>query len=630
MDDFWRYARMVLLYPRSLTYMAMGALFDMLCAAGGIGAVIWLANQFFNENASARQMIEKQLNSHTVQSIVGDQTWLAAYVPAGAFEGFVFLLLLIFGLAILGSVGRFVHQYQAYTVTMNIITRLRQMMFQRLVFVPMRTLDEVGTSDKIVRFVQDTTILRSGLDQIIGRSVRSALQGFVFMGWALALDPMLSIIFLVATPVIAVCIRKFGKRIRRGSKKMLQKAGVLVGVLQEALQHLRIVKVHHAEGYERRRFNRANKEVLREDMRLRVVRAISSPVIELVAMLGIMAVMIVAAYFVFEMKQKDSGHLVKVMGLLGGAAMSMRPLSNLNNMLQGSAAAATRIAELLVLTVEPTPSEQAREDLIRLPRHRESIRFEDVWFRYPTSEESVLRGITLNVEAGAVCAIVGGNGSGKSTLLNLLPRLYDVERGRVLIDGVDIRDCTLRSVRGQIAMVTQDTVLFDGTIADNIRYGARHVTDEQVVEAAKQAHAHDFITNLADGYGTEIGEQGGRLSGGQRQRIAIARAILRNPAILVLDEATSQIDADSEHKINQAIEQFVQNRTTFVIAHRLSTVINADMIVVLVDGQISATGTHHQLMQRSDVYRTLCNTQLHAFDDVAKDAGAAEGDPSAA
>ena len=209
-----------------------------------------------------------------------------------------------------------------------------------------------------------------------------------------------------------------------------------------------------------------------------------------------------------------------------------------------------------------------------------------------------------------MCAIVGGNGSGKSTLLGLIPRLYDPTDGRVTVDGVDLADCTLRSIRRQMAMVTQSTVLFDGTIADNISYGSRHVSRQQLTDAANLARAHEFIDELPDSYDTDIGEWGERLSGGQRQRLAIARAILRDPAILLLDEATSQIDADSESRINEALAQFTANRTTFVVAHRLSTVIHADMIVVLEAGRISATGKHNDLLARSPVYQLLCRTQL--------------------
>jgi ABC-type multidrug transport system fused ATPase/permease subunit len=233
-------------------------------------------------------------------------------------------------------------------------------------------------------------------------------------------------------------------------------------------------------------------------------------------------------------------------------------------------------------------------------------------FTYPASDASVLHDVSLEVPHGSVCAVVGANGSGKSTLLSLLPRLYEPDSGRVLIDGVDIADCTIRSVRAQIAMVTQDTVLFDGTIGQNIAYGAWGASQEQIIEAARQARAHDFITALPDGYNAEIGERGQRLSGGQRQRLAIARAILRDPAILILDEATSQIDTDSEAQINAALARFVQDRTTFVIAHRLSTVVNADQIVVMADGAIASVGKHHELLEKSDIYRVLCRTQLHA------------------
>ena len=298
------------------------------------------------------------------------------------------------------------------------------------------------------------------------------------------------------------------------------------------------------------------------------------------------------------------------MAALALAGAAFRPLANLNNDLQASAAAANRLDELLHVDVESAARSGQQRRLRRLPRHGQSVVFDNVTFSYPGAERPAIADIVLTVEQGRTCAVVGGNGSGKTTLVGLLPRLYEPEHGRVLIDDVDIAECSLRSVRRQIAVVTQETILFDGTIADNLTYGSRHASHERMMEAARRAHADEFIDELPDGYDTQIGEWGQRLSGGQRQRIAIARAILRDPAILILDEATSQIDADSEAKISAALAEFMTGRTTFVIAHRLSTVVNADLIVVLDAGRIVATGKHDDLLAGCQTYQLLCRTQL--------------------
>jgi ABC-type multidrug transport system fused ATPase/permease subunit len=373
--------------------------------------------------------------------------------------------------------------------------------------------------------------------------------------------------------------------------------------------------VHQAEGYERRRFNRINRQTYRQEMRARMARALSSPVVEVIAIIGVIAVALIAAWYIYQgAETRDPSVLVKVLAMLAAAAGAVKPLANLNNDLQEASAAAERVDRIMNLPVEATVHHGRRAHGRRLPPHRRSVGFDGVTFTYPTGTAPALSDVSFEVAFGATCAIVGGNGSGKSTLVGLLPRLYELEHGRVLIDGHDIREYSLRSVRRQMAMVTQETVLFDGTVAANLAYGARPGDIARLVEAAKQAHAHEFIEQLPQGYDTPIGERGQRLSGGQRQRIAIARAILRDPAILILDEATSQIDTDSEAKINDALAQFMVDRTTFVIAHRLSTVVNADMIVVLEDGRVASIGRHDELLAASDAYRVLCRTQLHAAD----------------
>jgi subfamily B ATP-binding cassette protein MsbA len=431
------------------------------------------------------------------------------------------------------------------------------------------------------------------------------------LGVALLFNWQLTGIFLIGVPIIGIVLHRFGRTIRRATKRALGQMGKMLAALQEALQALAVVKVHQAEGYERRRFNRINRAVYKQEMKARVARAMSSPVVESIAMIGFMTVALVAAYFAFELGKAKPKDIVFVLGMLGAAGAAFRPLANLNSDLQTSAAAAERLHDALCMEVEPnTRRHPALHTARALPRHCNSVVFENVSFRFPEAARDALQNVNLTVPHGSVCAVVGSNGAGKSTLLNLVPRLYTPAKGRVLIDGVDIADCSLRSLRRQMAMVTQQTVLFEGTIADNITYGSRTASMDRIIAAARQAHAHEFITELPEGYDSPLGEWGSRLSGGQRQRIAIARAILRDPAILILDEATSQIDSDSEAKIAAALAEFEHGRTTFVIAHRLSTVVGADMIVVMEDGRIAAVGKHEQLLDESPAYRVLCQTQL--------------------
>jgi ABC-type multidrug transport system fused ATPase/permease subunit len=609
MNHFWKYARRLLQFRSLLMLAALGAIIDAAALSGGMASLMWIIDQLLKPDMSARLLLQKQLSDPRVTAIIGDHSDLANVVPVDPYQGFAFCLAFIFVLAIIGSIGRYIHQYNIITAVLRTVMNIRKEMFSRVVRLPMAVISAEGVNDKLSRIIRDSAQLSGGLNTLLGRAVRDVMQGIVFLGIAMVIDPYLTMIFLGGAPVVGVLIRKFGKKIRRATKKALVGYGVMLGKMNEALLSLRVVKVHEAEGYERRRFAAINRDVLRQEMKSRTAKAMSAPLIELIAMLGVITVTLTAAWYVFRQGQ-DPHDLIKVLIPLGAAGAALKPLTNMHNDLQEASAAAERLDETLVLPMEP--SGRVAASVRRLPRHRSSVVFENIHFTYPTSSEPALRGIDLVVPHGSVCAIVGGNGSGKSTLLSLLPRLLEPQVGRVLIDGVDIAPVALRSLRGQIAMVTQDTVLFEGTIADNITYGQRHVGRARVIEAARRAHAHDFISELPAGYDAPIGEWGSRLSGGQRQRIAIARAILRDPAILILDEATSQIDAESEANITQALAEFVTNRTTFVIAHRLSTVVNADMIVVMTAGRIVDIGTHSQLLASSDLYRILCRTQLHA------------------
>ncbi len=462
--------------------------------------------------------------------------------------------------------------------------------------------------------MRDTSTLGKGFNTLMGKAIRDLLMGLVGLSTALIIDWQLTAIFLLGLPLIGIAIRKFGKSVRRAAKYSLRQYANMTGAVQETMQSPAVVRLHNAEGYERRRFNTINRRVVEQEMRSRTAKALSSPIIEFIALCGLVAVALLAAYLVFKMESVKPEDVFLVLVSLGIAGMSVKPLANLNNDLQESGAAATRIHEIMAVPVEPgsRPAPEGQPDLPTLPRHHRDIVFDQIDYQYPGSDELAVRAVTLHIRHGESVAIVGTNGSGKSTLLNLLPRLTTPTRGRVLIDGQDIADVSLRSLRGQLSVVTQQTVLFAGTIADNIAYGRRHVPRADIVAAARAASADDFVNELPRGYDTKLGEAGAGLSGGQRQRLCIARAILRDPAILILDEATSQIDAESEARIAEAIDQLRAGRTTLIIAHRLSTVVDCDNIVVMQHGEIIDQGTHRQLLERCGTYQTLVKTQLTA------------------
>jgi len=330
---------------------------------------------------------------------------------------------------------------------------------------------------------------------------------------------------------------------------------------------------------------------------------------------------IFASYMVCVSKTLSIAYFIVVMASLASIGDSLRRLSKVNNTLQKAGAAAERIFEVMALPVErgrhvtPTPSRNGKalsngQRLIKLPPLQREVRFEDISFTYPGASAPALDGVSLVVPKGQSVAIVGRNGSGKTTLLAMLPRFYEPQRGRILIDGIDIHGVTLRSLRRQISIVTQDSVIFPGTIAQNIAYGSPLATKEQIESAARRAFAHDFIVERAEAYQTLLGELGGSMSGGQKQRLNIARAMLRATPILILDEATSQVDAESESLIQKAIDSLMHERTTFVIAHRLGTILSADRIVVMDRGQVIAAGKHEELLQTCETYKSLYERQI--------------------
>jgi subfamily B ATP-binding cassette protein MsbA len=356
-------------------------------------------------------------------------------------------------------------------------------------------------------------------------------------------------------------------------------------------------------------------QLIGQALKMGRIDAASAPIIESLMTMLAGPVLLFAGYRIFVTKKLDPDTFILIMVALVFIGESLRRVSKINNLLQKSNSAAVRIFEVVDLPVErprylSSETREIHRPRLKLPPLQSEVRFEDLTFTYPGASGPAIVNVNLTVQAGQSVAVVGRNGSGKTTLLALLPRFYDADSGRILIDGQDIRDVTLKSLRQQISIVTQDSVIFPGTIAQNIAYGVPNASREAIIDAARRAHAHEFIMAKPQGYDTMLGELGGGLSGGQKQRICIARAIFRSTPILILDEATSQVDAESEELIQQAIEEVMHGRTTFVIAHRWATIRSADMIVVLDAGRIVGKGSHDKLMDDCEAYRQLYERQM--------------------
>jgi subfamily B ATP-binding cassette protein MsbA len=524
--------------------------------------------------------------------------------PMTAFAGMVGFFIF---LCIIGSIFRYYQQFLGMTVANRVIMDLRRRAYDRIVQLPTSFFAERGMADAMSRLTQDAGTLTEGVSMAFGKAVQEPVKAMAALGAALWFDWKLTLMIIFSVPILALIIRKFSKHMRKASRRAMENSSSILGIINETLIGIKVVKAYSAEGYERRRFSLANKKLLKQQIKLNHYNALSRPFVETLAVILSSIPIMVAASWVLATPPKVSQETLLTLLVLFGAMLEpMRKLADVNAKVQQTNAAATRVFELIDMDKEPNTSHA----LPHLPRHKSTIEFRDITFNYPGHEAVVLNHVSALIKAGQNVAVVGGNGSGKTTLLQLLSRLYVPTSGQVLIDGTDTATVSLRSLRKQIGLVTQDTLLFADTIYNNIAYGTRHATREQVLDAARRAFADEFITTLEQGYETRVGEHGVRLSGGQKQRIAIARAILRDPAILILDEAMSQIDADSENKITEALREFTKGRTTLMIAHRFQSVITADLILCLDKGSVAGIGTHAQLLAACPAYRKLYEIQF--------------------
>ena len=506
-------------------------------------------------------------------------------------------LLMLFGL--LRGLGFYVGRYLIEWVGNRVVMDLRIAIFDRLQMLSLQYFSRSRTGELISRTSNDTSLVERAVAQVLSDVFMQPVVFIGAAGYLFFLDPALATINLVVFPVCIVPIAIFGRRVRRAAREAQQRLADLVSILQETITGVRIVKAFGMEDYERGRFNRQSHSVFRRIMQVTRARVATEPLVFELAIVGISMVLIYARWRGMTIDQFFTFAAALVM-----MYDPVKKLGNINMVIQHSSAAADRVFEVIdtVVTVKDAPDAATFAPPVR------SVRFEDVRFAY--DHQPVLNGITLEVPAGMRLAIVGGSGSGKTTLVSLIPRFFDVTGGQILLNGLDLRSLSMQSLRAQMGLVTQDTVLFNDTIANNIAYGSSDVTRERIEDAARRAHAHAFILQQQEGYETMIGERGVRLSGGQCQRLAIARAVLRNPPILLLDEATSALDTESERQVQAALDELMEHRTVFVIAHRLSTIMRADRIIVLDRGTIVESGTHDQLMTQGGTYKRLYNLQF--------------------
>jgi subfamily B ATP-binding cassette protein MsbA len=503
--------------------------------------------------------------------------------------------------------------YLMTDIGQRVVRDLRDRLFRHILDQSASFFSRRTTGQLMSRITNDVNQVQQAVSETIGDLLREGLSIVGFAAYLFYVDWRLALVAITGAPLVVYPLVKFGKRIRSTTRKSQEELEHLSHVTAEAFTGHRIVKAFAAEAHEEERFRRASQRLYRTNLKVTRALAILPPLMEL---LGGVAVVGLIWYGSTQIQQGvlTAGEFASFVAAAFMMYGPIKKLSRVNATLQQAMAASERIFEVL-----DTHSEvRERPGALPLAKLRRSIEFRNVNFCYDDRPgKNILRDVSFEVAAGQVVAIVGLSGAGKTTLVNLVPRFYDVTSGAILIDGTDLRDVTLASLRAQVGIVTQETVLFDESIASNISYGSAGATREEIENAARAAHAHEFIVTLPAGYDTPIGERGQRLSGGQRQRLAIARALLKNSPILILDEATSSLDAESELLVQDALQNLMRNRTSFVIAHRLSTVRRADAIIVVERGRVVEKGRHEDLLARpGGVYAKLYSLQIFEARDA--------------
>jgi subfamily B ATP-binding cassette protein MsbA len=552
--------------------------------------------------------------SLTLFNVPGTQhvVYLQDFVPQHFANPLTVVAVALVGTALIKGACDYIGTYLVNHAGFGLITDLRNRLYDTILQRSISFFSRHSTGTLVSTVVNDVEKVQVTLTIALAEFLQQFFTLFFLIAVVVVLGHKLALVLLIFVPFVIFSAGKIGRRVRSTTRKGQDKLADIQNILHESIAGNRIVKAFGMEKWESSRFRAAAKKLFRANLKSVAVQAVSSPLMDIIGALA-GALLLWVGRNQIKTGAMTAGAFIAFIIAVFRLYDPVRKMAFFNNSFQQALGASQEIFRF----IDEEDDIKERPNAVALPAFRERVRFEDVSFSYTGangSEPEILHHVNLETRAGEVVAIVGSSGAGKTTLVNLIPRFFDVTAGAIKLDGHDIRDVTLASLRAQIGVVTQETILFNDTVRNNVAYGQPHVTEEAVIEASKAALAHDFILRLPEGYNTIIGEKGLRLSGGERQRIAIARALLKNAPILILDEATSALDTESEALVQGALQNLISGRTVFVIAHRLTTVRHADRIVVLEGGHITDSGTHEDLLTRLGTYRKLYELQFMELD----------------
>ena len=561
--------------------------------------------------------------SHRLVVLNWVQKRIIPWVPKDQFDTYAFILGVLILATVIKDAAMFIQEVLVGSVVELAVMALRKDCFRHALRLDYQTLSLKGNSELMSRFTNDISLVADGLGLLGGKIIREPLKAIACVIGAFYVNWHLTLLSLVFVPLMAGAFHRYGKLLKRASHHMMERMSRIYKSLAETFDGIKIVIAYNGARRARQRFHRENKDYYYKAMKVVRIDALTNPTTESLAMFSVCLSLLPGAYLVLRhtdsiwgiklaSETMEIGQLSVLYALLAGTLDPVRKLSSVYTKLKRAGAATERVFQMM----DWKPLLKDPQQPQHMPRHSQSIAFKKILFKYASLTEAIdrpaaLNDVSLKVLAGEVVVVVGENGSGKSTLVNLLPRFYDPDGGAVLIDGIDIRNVRLRDLRSQIGVVTQETLLFDDTIYENIRYAKPTATSDEILAAAAKAHVPQFFDQLPEGFETKVGPRGCRLSGGQRQRVALARALLHDPAILILDEATSAIDAQSETMIHQCLGEFVKGRTVFLITHSVTPQILefVTRIVVMEQGQLLATGSHEDLLRTCPAYQRLYHAQ---------------------